>query len=135
MAEVYKNSTLIGSGELDTVAAGSSGFNNAKLNSIPLTLTAPVYVQSGDSLSTKVYVRNACTGSGHNSGTARLWYNDSTANSQFGMTIDSTTNRYYLLNTFLLGLNVGAGPKQTIDIAAGAKCSSFKPFGTWMTTL
>lgn len=29
----------------------------------------------------------------------------------------------------------GPGPKKTIDVAAGAKCSAFKPFGTWSITL
>ncbi|MET0852862.1 MAG: hypothetical protein ABW020_17120 [Candidatus Rokuibacteriota bacterium] len=32
-------------------------------------------------------MRNACTGSGKNSGTARLWYDDSAADSQFVTTI------------------------------------------------
>jgi hypothetical protein len=122
-AEVYINTTLIGSGELNTVLAGSSGFNNAKLDSIPLTLFSPVTVTPGDQFSTKVYVRNACVGSGHNSGTARLWY------------IDTTPYAHYLLNGFMLGTSPGSGPKKTIDVAAGAKCSAFKSFGTWVTTL
>lgn len=134
-AEVYKGIDLIGSGELTSVPGGSSGFNNAKLNSIPLALTVPVPIQSGDQLSIKLYVRNACSGSGKNSGAARLWYNDSAANSHFDATIDAIVNNYYLLDGFLLGLNPGLGPKKTIDIAAGSKCSPFKLFGTWNTTL
>lgn len=34
-----------------------------------------------------------------------------------------------------LGTPQGPGPKRTIDVAAGAKGSSFNPFGTWAITL
>jgi len=54
---------------------------------------------SGDTLSLKVYVRNACTGSGKNSGRARLWFNDSAANSRFNATVGSSST-YYLLGGF-----------------------------------
>jgi hypothetical protein len=36
-----------------------------------------------------------------------------------------------LLSGFGLGTSQGAGPKNTIDMAAGAKGSDFKLFGTW----
>lgn len=100
-----------------------------------LLLYLKVYSSKGTQLSVKVLVRNACVGSGHNSGTARLWYNDTQANSQFGATIGGNTNNYFLLNSSILGTTVGGGPKQTSDIAAGAKCSAFKPFGNWIITL
>ncbi len=135
MAEVYKGTNIIGSGQLNSVAGGSSGFNNAHVYSVPLTLASSVSVQPGDQLSIKVYVRNACSGSGKNSGFARLWYNDSQANSQFGVTINSTAKTYYLLDNFALGTNPGSGPKKTLDVAAGAKCSAFKLFGTWSRTM
>jgi hypothetical protein len=79
-------------------------------------------------------VRNACTGSGKNSGTARLWFNDAAANSRFNATIDSPTT-YYLRDGFVLGTSPGSGPKKTIDVSAGAKCNPFKAFGTWSTTI
>jgi hypothetical protein len=44
------NGALVGSGQLNSVAGGSSGFNNAKLSHIPLTLGAPVSVFPGDTL-------------------------------------------------------------------------------------
>ncbi|HSW97470.1 MAG TPA: PKD domain-containing protein [Candidatus Saccharimonadales bacterium] len=134
-AEVYKDSTLVTSGETDSVAAGSSGFNNAKLDTISFNSFSPIDFPSGSQLKMAVYVRNACTGSGHNSGTARLWYNDSQANSQFGATIGSNTTNYFLGDAFTLLTSAGAGPKKTIDIQSGAKCSAFKPFGTWSITL
>ncbi|HEY7163681.1 MAG TPA: kelch repeat-containing protein [Candidatus Binatia bacterium] len=130
LAEVYKDSTLIGSGQVNSVPGGSSGFNNAKLDSIPLNLSAPTPFPGGSTLALKLYVRNACTGSGKNSGTARLWYNDAAANSQFGATIE-TAQTYFLVDGFALSNQQGPGPKKNIDVAAGSKCSSFKSFGTW----
>jgi hypothetical protein len=133
LAEVYKGSTLVGSGQVNSVAGGSSGFNNAKLDTIPLSLFAPVDFPPGSSVSIKLYVRNACAGSGKNSGSARLWYNDTAANSQFGATLGAPSN-YYLRDGFALSNSPGPGPKTTIDVAAGAKCSPFKTFGTWSGT-
>jgi hypothetical protein len=133
-AEVYKNNTLITSGELTSVAAGSSGFNNAKLDTISFSSFSPTGFPAGSVLSLKLYVRNACSGSGHNSGTARLWYNDAAANSQFRATMGTGTATYFLINNFGLSLSTGSGPKQTIDVAAGAKCSAYKQFGIWSIT-
>ena len=139
-AEAYKVSggvpTLIGVGELASVPGGSSGFNNAKLQQIPLSIVGTPSVASGDVLSIKVLVRNAASGSGKNSGTARLWFNDSQADSRFGIEFASpvTINSYYLLDAFSLGSAAGSGPRKTIDVAAGAKGSAFKSFGTWSTT-
>lgn len=133
-AEVYVNSTLATSGELDSVAAGSSGFGNAKLDAIPMAPFPPIDFPTGSTLSLKIYVRTACTGSGHNSGTARLWFNDTTANSNLSASIGPNTTIYYLHNDSTLDPAPGTGPKTSIDIATGTKCSAFKPFGTWTIT-
>jgi hypothetical protein len=135
LAEVYKDGTLVSSGQIDSVPGGSSGFNNAKLNIIPFASFDPVPAPEGTELSLKLYVRNACVGSGQNSGVARLWYNDNIANSQFGATIGNNTNTYYLVDGFNLWTTPGIGPKLKIDVAAGAKCSPFKLFASWSTTL
>jgi len=79
-------------------------------------------------------VRNACTGSGKNSGTARLWFNDAAADSRLDLTLGNPSTRH-VASGFALAPAPGPGPKLTIDVAAGAKCSSFKPFGTWTMTL
>jgi hypothetical protein len=134
LAEVYQGNTVIGSGQLNKVVGGSSGFNNAKLNPIPLTLFSPVSWSSGSTLSIKLYVRNTCFGNTHNSGTARLWYNDASANSLFGATLDGVGRSYFLRDVFTLSTTVGSGPRKTIDVAAGSPCSPFKLFGTWTTT-
>ena len=131
LAEVYKGSNLITSGQLDSIPGGSSGFNNANLHEIPLVLPSPIDFPQGSVLSIKVYVRNACVGSGKNSGQARLWFNDSAANTQFGATIAGDQGNWYLLDNFVLSSNAGLGPKVKIDVAAGARCSPFKLFGTW----
>lgn len=135
-AEIYYNdTTLIGSGELASVAGGSNGFNNAKLDSIPLNLPSAVGIGPGDKISIKLLVRNACSGSGKDSGTARLWFNDAPVNSRFGATIDDSDGNNYLLDGFALGTAAGDGPKKSIDVAAGARCSDYKPFGTWSRTI
>ncbi|HSX16125.1 MAG TPA: PKD domain-containing protein [Candidatus Saccharimonadales bacterium] len=133
--DAYSGSTLVASGELDSFAGGSSGFNNAHLASIPFSSFAPVSLPSGTVLNLTVSVRNACVGSGHTSGTARLWYNDSDAASYFGTTVAGSNASYYLRDAFGLATTAGPGPKKTVDVQAGAKCSAFKPFGTWSTTL
>jgi alpha-L-arabinofuranosidase len=133
-AEIYKDTTLINSGQINSVPGGSSGFSHARLNTIPFNTFSPIDFPSGSQLSLKLYARNACNGSGKNSGTARLWYNDSQANSKFTATISANTSDYFLLNNSALGTSAGAGPKLTSDLSAGAKCSPFKSFGTWTIT-
>jgi hypothetical protein len=134
-AEVYKDNTLISSGQINSVPSGSNGFAHARLNTIPFNIFSPIDFPSGSQLSLKIYARNACSGSGKNSGTARLWYNDTQANSKFNSTIASNTSDYFLLNNYILGTSTGTGPKKTSDISTGAKCSPFKSFGTWTVTL
>jgi hypothetical protein len=138
-AEMSVNTTKVGEGQLNNVASGSSGFNNAILNTIPLTLFAPVDVLPGDALRVTVSVRRTCFGGGHNSGTARLWFNDGQANSRFDATIGDTTSGFFLLDGFALGPTPGPGPKKTIDVAVDSRdlCPTrpFKAFGTWGMTL
>jgi hypothetical protein len=136
---VLLNGTKIAQGGLNNVASGSSGFNNAKLNTIPLTLTAPVEVPANGALKIALSVRRTCFGGGHNSGTARLWFNDSQANSHFGAMIGDTASELLLRSGFALATTPGSGPKMTIDIGVDNKASCpnrpFKPFGTWNLTL
>jgi hypothetical protein len=134
LAELFKNGVAAGSGQLDSVPGGSSGFNNAVLRTINMALSAPVDICQGDTLSLRVSVRIAS--SGHRSGTARLWFNDTAANTQFGVTIGGVTESYYLRSGLLLNVAPGPGPKNTIDVfvdrAVGG--NPFKPFGTWSIT-
>lgn len=138
-AEVYKGPTVIGSGQLNGVAGGSSGFNNARLSSIPLSLPVPVDVEPGATLRIKVSARITCSGYTHASGASRLWFNDAQASSRFGGTIGGTAKSYYLVNHFALSTSAGSGPKQTADIFLDNKATcpgrQFTPFGTWHITL
>ncbi len=131
LAEALKNGTVIGSGQVNGVSGGSSGFNNAVLDKINMALPSAVTFQSGDTLSFRLSVRVAATG--HRSGTARLWFNDAAASSRFSATANTTTSNYFLLNGFALGSTAGPGPRKTIDVfvdrAVGG--NPFKPFGTW----
>ena len=133
LAEVFKNGVLVGSGQLNGVPGGSSGFNNAVSRIINLALSTPVDCSPGDSLSLKVSVRIAVGVAGHRSGTARLWLNDAAADSHFDATIGGVTQSYYLTSGFLLSHTTGPGPKNTIDVFVdrAANGNPFKPFGTW----
>ena len=134
-AKVYRSSTqLVGSGQSTSVSGGSSGFNNAKQDTIALTSAGGVRFMPGESLSIKIYIRNACSGSGKNAGTARVWFDDSSANSRFSASI-GTSKTYFLREVFALATTAGVGPKKTIDVAAGAKCSPYKTFGAWSITI
>lgn len=135
LAEVFKNGTLIGTGQLDGVPGGSSGFNNAILRTINLAFPSAASVCSGDTLSFKLSVRIAEGVAGHRSGTARLWFNDAEADSRLTATIDGTTGGFFLLDGFTLGTAPGPGPKQTIDVRVSrAGGNPFVPFGTWTKT-
>jgi len=135
LAELFKSGAPVGSGQLDNVPGGSSGFNNAVLRTINLALSAPVDICAGDTLSVRISVRIAAT-SGHRAGTARLWFNDAAANSRFGATIGGVTQSYYLTSGFPLSLGPGPGPKNTIDVLVDRAIGGnpFKPFGTWSIT-
>ena len=134
---MFRNGALVGTGEVDNVPGGSSGFNNAKDRAISLALTSPGTdpVCSGDSLSIRLSVRVTAVG-GHRSGTARLWYNDAQANSRFDATIGGVNMNLYLLNGFVLGTSPGVGPKLTIDVFSdrAKNGNPWIPFGTWIKT-
>ena len=136
LAEVLKNGAVVGSGQLDNVPGGSSGFNNAVLRTIDLALSSPVSCGVGETLSIRLSVRIAVGVAGHRSGTARLWFNDATANSRFSATIGGTASDYFLVNGFTLGTGAGPGPKKTIDVFVDRLVdgNGFKPFGTWSKT-
>jgi hypothetical protein len=135
-AEVYRNGAeLLGFGELSSVPGGSSGFNSSQEFTIPLALPFPPVTSPGDIVSIRLLARNACSGSGKNSGRARLWYNDPTADSGFDAIVTGQPSSFFLIDGAQLDSTPGGGPKRTIDIVAGAKCSPYKSFGVWSRTL
>jgi hypothetical protein len=78
-------------------------------------------------------VRIAANASGHRSGTARLWFNDSAANSRFAASVDGVSSDYFLRTNSLLETSAGPGPKKTIDVSVNKAVGGnpFRPFGTW----
>lgn len=136
LAEVLKNGSVVGSGQLNAVAGGSSGFNNAILRTINLALPSSVSISPGDTLSIRLSARIAVDVTGHRSGTARLWFNDDAANSRVSASSDGVAGTYFLLDGFALSADVGTGPRKAVDVfvdrAVGG--NPFKPFGTWSKT-
>jgi hypothetical protein len=136
-AEVIYNGNVVGTGELDSVPGGSSGFNNAHLQAISLALSTVSFGTASDTLCIRLSVRIATKVTGHRSGTARLWYNDSAADSRFDAKINGVDRNYYLVNGFQLSTAPGPGPKKTADVFVDklVNGNAWKPFGTWCTTV
>src|SRR5262249_8492415 len=73
LAEAFVDGTKVGEGRRDNVSAGSSGFNNAVLNTIVLERVGePMSVPARSTLAVKISARRTCAGGGHTSGTVRL---------------------------------------------------------------
>jgi protocatechuate 3,4-dioxygenase beta subunit len=133
LAEVFKDNTLVSSGQLNSVTVGTI-FGTMTQLSVPFNSFTPVNFPTGSQLKLKVSTRNACSGSLDSNGTVRLFYNDSGANSRFDATIEGSNSDYYLRSAFALATTVGAGPRQNVSVSAGSQCSAFKTFGTWVIT-
>jgi len=133
---VSVNGSAVGSGHLDSVAGGSSGFNNAKLRAISLALSSVQDLSGGGTICLRLSVRISNTVAGHRSGTARLWYNDAAADSRFDVRIGTNDENLYLRNNFNLAGTPGTGPKQTADVFVDKlkDGNAWKPFGTWCVT-
>jgi alpha-tubulin suppressor-like RCC1 family protein len=131
LAEMLKNGSVVGSGQVNNVPGGSSGFNNAAERAIAVAMATATNFGAGDTFGIRLSVRIGATG--HRSGTARLWFNDASANSRWQMTVNGGTRTLYMTTEFELSPAVGTGPRATIDVfvdrAVGG--NPFKPFGTW----
>jgi hypothetical protein len=131
----------VSSGQLFGALGGSSGFTGAKLRTIPLSPSTPF--TTGDTMSLEVFVRNSCVGTSHNSGIARLWFNDGAANSRVSEPKSPTesTTLYLVMPSATLELKpvAGSGPKKTKDVFVGARdlsCNGpWTSFGTWTGTV
>jgi hypothetical protein len=145
-AEVFADGALIGAGVLPNVATGSSGFNNARLQEIPLALTdGAVEVPAGTELALVVSVRRTCSGGGHNAGTVRLWYDGQPvdtgrgrdAGSRFDATIDGAARDFFLRSGFSLSEDAGTS-RVSVDAAVNSSAAcpdrSYLPFVTWSMT-
>jgi uncharacterized protein len=142
LAEVLKNGATVASGQVNNVPSGSSGFNNAILRTINLALSSPVTISQGDTMSFRLSVRVTAVG-GHNSGTARLWYNGAAidtgpardAGSRVGAIFGGATVDVFLRSGFDLEFTAGSS-RRSIDVFVNRRVGGnpFKPFGTWSKT-
>jgi hypothetical protein len=146
--EAVLNGNTIAAGEVTNVAAGSSGFNNARLHTIPMMTIdgGAVDLPPGATVALQVSVRRTCSGTGHNSGTVRLWFNGAPvdggpgrdAGSRVAATIHASVAEYFLRSGFVLSPDYGSS-RQSIDVAvnSSAACPArpYVPFGTWTMTL
>jgi photosystem II stability/assembly factor-like uncharacterized protein len=133
LAETVKNGVVVGSGQINAVPGGGSSFNNAVQRAVSMVLSGSTVVGPGDALSLRLSVRIATGVNGHRSGTARLWYNDSAANSRWQLTVGGVSRTLYLTDGGALSPSPGSGPKKAIDVVVDRAVAGnpFKPFGTW----
>jgi endonuclease G len=146
-AELLIDDVVAASGTINNVSSGSSGFNNAILQSVGLSLASgPVDIPAGAEIAMRVSARRTCFGGGHNSGTARAWFNGlpidigpmRDAGTRLRATVAGTPWPVFLRNGFGLALLPGIS-RQSVDagVNSGAACPArpFVLFGTWGTNL
>jgi uncharacterized protein len=142
LAEVLKNGSVVGTGQVNDIPSGGGGFDNAILRSISLALSSPVEIVSGDTLSFRLSVRITAVG-GHNNAQVRLWYDGEGADagrgrdagSRFVATIGGVTSNYFLRSGFVLDTTPGSS-RTSIDVHVNRSVNGnpFMPFGTWSKT-
>lgn len=125
-AEVYKDTTLVATGELNDFNPPTS--SAPVLATIPFNDFTPVDFPAGSALKLKL---SACSATGLLTGTAKLHYNASNVDSKFGATIGNTSATYHLLANSILGTTVGNSAQ---TVTAKSKCTTFTSFGTWTVT-
>ncbi|HKA55499.1 MAG TPA: choice-of-anchor Q domain-containing protein, partial [Candidatus Binatia bacterium] len=145
---VLVDGKAVGAGQVANLPTGSSGFNNALLHSIPLTVLGTEALPADATLAVRVSGRRTCSGGGHNSGTVLAWYNgqptDSGAQRDAGSRVavaregESTT--YFLRSGTPPQLKAQAGTaRRTAEIGVDSKVACpnrpFSPFGTWTVSV
>jgi hypothetical protein len=134
--ELYKNSTLISSGELSNEKLTGPNQNSARKYTVPLTMTnGAVSFGANDQLKVKVYGRR---NGGSNNFPALLWYNDSPTPSinqgnkgwcRVGAETEGGTNTGYFYLRSSSALNISSGSSgQSIEQTLG---TSWVLFDTW----
>jgi hypothetical protein len=144
-ATVLVGATTVAEGEAHDVGGGG-GFGNAIGQIVPLALAAgPVIPAGGETATVSVAIRRTCFGSGHKSGTARLWFNgrpiDSgksrDAASRLHGGILGTDTSYLLRGGFALSTDAGSSRlyiDKTVNSAMPCPGRAFTPFGSWSLT-
>jgi hypothetical protein len=142
-AQFFIGGNKVAEGQLSDVSAGSSGFDRANLQGIPLNLTG---ASPGPALSLSVVVgvRLSCADTGHSSGIPRLWYNgqpiDSGASRDAGSRIEVGLDapfpplRGFLRSSFALSFFPGSSRlsiDKPVDDNIACPGRPFTPFGSW----
>jgi hypothetical protein len=134
---------LVGFGEVLGVWAGSSGFNNARLVTIPLLRVVPeAGPEPGVPTHVQVDARIACFVSGHRFASVLLWYNGlpidagrhADAGSRISYQLNDDTVTVFLTTPDVLSSEPGAR-RQRVELALAAPrpghLCDYEPFGTW----
>ena len=142
-AHVLVNGVVAATGELVNVSTGSSGFSNASLHTIAMSLPAgPVEVPRFAVVSMRVEARRTCAGGGRNAGTVREWYNGQAvdtgsqrdAGSRVSATLGGQAVDMFQRPLFLLLPNDGHF-RIPVDVGvnSSAPCPArpYVPFGVW----
>ncbi len=148
LAELFVNGVPAGQGLLTNLLTGHPGFSSALFYTIPV---APVDAPSGATLDLKVSARRACSGSGINTGTARLWFNGqpvdsgtgADAGSRVGATTAGQTGYLFLRDGFTLDPTAGPGgasnASSDVTLDNSVPCTGagrpYTAFGTWSITV
>ena len=145
-AEVFINATntpAVAVGEALNVKSGSSGFNNAQLDTVLLPLAdGATFPGPNDRLLIRVSVRRTCSGGGHTSGTVRFWYDGKDvdtgsgrdAGSRFDLTRFGINTIFYLRNNFELETVPGSSRKfiaKSVNSSAACPARPYTEIGTW----
>jgi hypothetical protein len=145
-ADVFVNTTPVGSGELDGINTAAGAFKSNMLNTVNLALSnGSASFPPGAQLRIQVSARRSCVAGGQvASGTARLWYDGqpidngsrADAGTRFDATIGGSNSDYYLRSGS--ALLTTAGPSRTfidefLDSNSPCPARPFTSFGTWST--
>jgi hypothetical protein len=146
-AELLVDGAVAAGGTLNNVSSGGSGFNNAVLQSVGMSLASgPVDLPDNAQVTIRVSARRTCFGSGHNSGTARQWFNGlpidngplHDAGSRFEATVAGTARTVFLRKAFDLALLPGMIRQSAdafVNSAAACPARPFMLLGAWGTNL
>lgn len=140
--EILVNGAVVASGDTTNIATGSSGFNNALLRTVAMSSTvnsAPIEDQA--TLELRTSVRRTCFGSGHNSGTVRLWYNGQAvdagtgrdAGSRVDFAIGGQNETDYLRSGFALSDTAGSSRQASDVVVNSAAVCPDRPYSTIAT--
>jgi len=139
LVEIFLNDAKIGDGQLSNIASGDfevrcsrlgCGSDTALLQTVPLTLFAPLEMPPAPEVAMTVAVRRTCADAGAQAGTPRLWYSVNGVQSRLEQAPGAVIPQRFLTDP-------GGGLSIDIPVDTTTPCPArpFTPFGTWHWTL